>query len=251
MQFMRIKVLLSSHDFDSEVVVKGWVRTRRGNKNIAFVALNDGSTIYNIQVVIDMARFEEELVKKITTGSCLAVTGKLVKSPGKEQHVEIHADSIELYGTADPEMYPLQKKGHTLEFLREIAHLRPRTNTFGAVLRIRHAMSFAIHKYFNDHGFCYLHTPIITGSDAEGAGEMFRVTTLDPKDPPLLEDGSINYEEDFFGRPTNLTVSGQLEGELGALALSNIYTFGPTFRAENSNTPRHLAEFWMIEHGIL
>lgn len=244
---MRIKDLLFSHDFDNEVIVKGWVRTRRGNKNIAFVALNDGSFIHNIQVVIDMLRFDEELVKKITTGSCIAVTGKLVRSPGKEQNVEIHADTIKLYGTADPESYPLQKKGHTLEFLREIAHLRPRTNTFGAVLRIRHAMSFAIHKYFNDHGFYYLHTPIITGSDAEGAGEMFRVTTLDPKNPPLQEDGSVNYEEDFFGRPTNLTVSGQLEGELGAMALSNIYTFGPTFRAENSNTPRHLAEFWMIE----
>jgi asparaginyl-tRNA synthetase len=244
---MRIKDLLFSLDFDNEVTVKGWVRTRRGNKNIAFVALNDGSIIHNIQVVIDMSRFDEELVKKITTGSCIAVTGKLVRSPGKEQNVEVHADTIKLYGTADPELYPLQKKGHTLEFLREIAHLRPRTNTFGAVLRIRHAMSFAIHKYFNDQGFYYLHTPIITGSDAEGAGEMFRVTTLDPKNPPLREDGSINYEEDFFGRPTNLTVSGQLEGELGALALSNIYTFGPTFRAENSNTPRHLAEFWMIE----
>jgi asparaginyl-tRNA synthetase len=244
---MRIKDLLLANDFDNEVIVKGWVRTRRGNKNIAFIALNDGSIIHNIQVVIDMSRFDEELIKKITTGSCIAVNGKLVRSPGKEQNVEIHADTIQLYGTADPESYPLQKKGHTLEFLREIAHLRPRTNTFGSVLRIRHAMSFAIHKYFNDHGFYYLHTPIITGSDAEGAGEMFRVTTLDPINPPMLEGGSVNYEEDFFGRPTNLTVSGQLEGELGAMALSNIYTFGPTFRAENSNTPRHLAEFWMIE----
>jgi len=239
--------LLSSRDFGNEVMAKGWVRTKRGNKNIAFIALNDGSIIHNIQVVIEMSKFDEELIKKVTTGSCLAITGKLVKSPGKEQHVEIHAESLKLYGTADPEVYPLQKKGHTLEFLREIAHLRPRTNTFGAVLRIRHAMSFAIHKYFNDHGFFYLHTPIITGSDAEGAGEMFRVTTLSAKNPPLLEDGSINFSEDFFGRETNLTVSGQLEGELGALALSNIYTFGPTFRAENSNTPRHLAEFWMIE----
>ena len=239
--------MLSSRDFGNEVMAKGWVRTKRGNKNIAFIALNDGSIIHNIQVVIEMSKFDEELIKKVTTGSCLAITGKLVKSPGKEQHVEIHAESLKLYGTADPEVYPLQKKGHTLEFLREIAHLRPRTNTFGAVLRIRHAMSFAIHKYFNDHGFFYLHTPIITGSDAEGAGEMFRVTTLSAKNPPLLEDGSINFSEDFFGRETNLTVSGQLEGELGALALSNIYTFGPTFRAENSNTPRHLAEFWMIE----
>jgi asparaginyl-tRNA synthetase len=244
---MRIKELLGSRDFGSEVLAKGWVRTKRGNKNIVFVSLNDGSIIYNIQVVIDMSKFDEELIKKVTTGSCIAVTGKLVESPGKEQHVEIHADSLELYGTADPDSYPLQKKGHTLEFLREIAHLRPRTNTFGAVLRIRHAMSFAIHKYFNDHGFCYLHTPIITGSDAEGAGEMFRVTTLDAKNPPLKADGTVDFSEDFFGHETNLTVSGQLEGELGAMALSNIYTFGPTFRAENSNTPRHLAEFWMIE----
>ncbi len=244
---MRIKELLASRDFNSEVEVKGWIRTKRGNKNIAFVALNDGSIIHNIQVVIDMSRFDEELIKKLTTGSCIAVRGKLVESPGKEQQVEVHAGSVNLYGTADPETYPLQKKGHTLEFLREIAHLRPRTNTFGAVLRIRHAMAFAIHKYFNDHGFYYLHTPIITGSDAEGAGEMFRVTILDAKNPPLKEDGTVDFNEDFFGRETNLTVSGQLEGELGALALSSIYTFGPTFRAENSNTPRHLAEFWMIE----
>jgi asparaginyl-tRNA synthetase len=244
---MRIKELLISRDFGSNITVKGWVRTKRGNKNIAFVALNDGSTIHNIQVVFDLSRFDEEIMKKVTTGSCIAVNGKITESPGKEQQVEIHADAIELYGTADPDTYPLQKKGHTLEFLREIAHLRPRTNTFGAVLRIRHAMSFAIHKYFNDHGFFYLHTPIITGSDAEGAGEMFRVTTLDAKNPPLTDDGAVNFTEDFFGRETNLTVSGQLEGELGAMALSNIYTFGPTFRAENSNTPRHLAEFWMIE----
>jgi asparaginyl-tRNA synthetase len=244
---MRIKELLGSRDFGSDVSANGWVRTKRGNKNIAFVAMNDGSIVHNIQVVIDMSRFDEELMKRVTTGSCIAVTGKLTESPGKEQHVEIHADSLILYGTADPDSYPLQKKGHTLEFLRDIAHLRPRTNTFGAVLRIRHAMSFAIHNYFNDRGFYYLHTPIITGSDAEGAGEMFRVTTLDAKNPALKEDGSVNFSEDFFGRETNLTVSGQLEGELGALALSNIYTFGPTFRAENSNTPRHLAEFWMIE----
>jgi asparaginyl-tRNA synthetase len=244
---MRIKELLHSRDFGAEVLVKGWVRTKRGNKNIAFVALNDGSVIHNIQAVFDLTKFDEELMKKVTTGSCIAVTGKLVESVGKEQNVEIYAEQIELYGTADPDSYPLQKKGHTLEFLREIAHLRPRTNTFGAVLRIRHAMSFAIHKYFNDHGFYYLHTPIVTGSDAEGAGEMFRVTILDPKNPPLNPDGSVDYSQDFFGRETNLTVSGQLEGELGAMALSTIYTFGPTFRAENSNTPRHLAEFWMIE----
>lgn len=231
-------------------MARGWVRTRRGNKNIAFVALNDGSIIHNIQIVIDMTAFDEELIKQVTTGSSIEVKGKLMESPGKEQQVEIHAESLKLYGTADPETYPLQKKGHTLEFLREIAHLRPRTNTFGAVLRIRHAMAFGIHKYFNDNGFYYLHTPIITGSDAEGAGEMFRVTTLNAKNPPLLDDGNINFAEDFFGRQTNLTVSGQLEGELGAMALSAIYTFGPTFRAENSNTPRHLAEFWMIEPEI-
>ena len=247
---MRIKELLKSRNFGHEVVARGWVRTRRGNKNIAFVALNDGSIIHNIQIVIDMTAFDEELIKQVTTGSSIEVKGKLVESPGKEQQVEIHAESLKLFGTADPETYPLQKKGHTLEFLREIAHLRPRTNTFGAVLRIRHAMAFGIHKYFNDSGFYYLHTPIITGSDAEGAGEMFRVTTLDAKNPPLLEDGNINFADDFFGRQTNLTVSGQLEGELAAMALSAIYTFGPTFRAENSNTPRHLAEFWMIEPEI-
>jgi asparaginyl-tRNA synthetase len=247
---MRIKELLKSRDFGHEVVARGWVRTRRGNKNIAFVALNDGSIIHNIQIVIDMTAFDEELIKQVTTGSSIEVKGKLAESPGKEQQVEIHAESLKLFGTADPETYPLQKKGHTLEFLREIAHLRPRTNTFGAVLRIRHAMAFGIHKYFNDNGFYYLHTPVITGSDAEGAGEMFRVTTLNAKNPPLLEDGNVNFGEDFFGRPTNLTVSGQLEGELGAMALSAIYTFGPTFRAENSNTPRHLAEFWMIEPEI-
>jgi asparaginyl-tRNA synthetase len=244
---MRIKDLLSSRAYGTEVITRGWVRTRRGNKNIAFVALNDGSVIHNIQVVLNMNRFDEEQIKMVTTGSCIEVVGKLIESPGKEQRVEIHADSIKVFGTADPDVYPLQKKGHTLEFLREIAHLRPRTNTFGAVLRIRHAMSYAIHKYFNDNGFYYLHTPIITGSDCEGAGEMFRVTTLDLNSPPLNADGTVNYSEDFFGRETSLTVSGQLEGELGAMALSNIYTFGPTFRAENSNTPRHLAEFWMIE----
>lgn len=229
------------------VNVKGWVRTKRGNKNVAFIALNDGSIIHNIQIVADVQLFGEETLKPVTTGACLSVTGLLVESPGQGQQVELQAKEILVYGSADPETFPLQKKGHSLEFLREIAHLRPRTNTFGAVLRLRHAMAFAINKYFNDKGFFYLHTPIITGSDAEGAGAMFRVTTLDAKNPPLKEDGSVNYAEDFFGKPTNLTVSGQLEGELGALALSNIYTFGPTFRAENSNTPRHLAEFWMIE----
>lgn len=229
------------------VNLKGWVRTKRGNKAVAFIALNDGSIIHNIQIVVDLSQFDEQLIKLITTGSCISVNGIIVASPAQGQAVEIQARDIEVYGTADAETYPLQKKGHTLEFLREIAHLRPRTNTFGAVLRIRHAMSFAIHKFFNDRGFYNLHTPIITASDAEGAGAMFRVTVLDPKKPPLTPEGEVDYSLDFFGKPTNLTVSGQLEGELGAMALSNIYTFGPTFRAENSNTPRHLAEFWMIE----
>ncbi|MDA3954653.1 MAG: asparagine--tRNA ligase [Bacteroidales bacterium] len=242
-----IKDLLHSKGVSREVNAKGWVRTKRGNKQIAFVALNDGSTINNIQVVIDVASFNEDQIKNITTGASISVNGTLVKSMGQEQSVEIQAKEIEVYGTADPETYPLQKKGHTLEFLREIAHFRFRTNTFGAIFRIRHAMSFAIHKFFNDNNFFYLHTPIVTGSDAEGAGEMFRVSTLDPKNPPKTEDGKIDYSEDFFGKETNLTVSGQLEAELGATALSNVYTFGPTFRAENSNTPRHLAEFWMIE----
>lgn len=243
----KVSELLKSVDFNKEVNVKGWVRTKRGNAAVAFIAVNDGSIIHSIQVVVDLKTFDEELIKRITTGSGISVTGKLVESLGKGQSVEIQASEIILYGTSDPETYPLQKKGHSLEFLREIAHLRPRTNTFGAVLRIRHALAFAIHKYFNDRGFYYLHTPIITGSDAEGAGAMFRVTTLDAKNPPLLPDGTVNFKEDFFGKPTNLTVSGQLEAELGALALSLVYTFGPTFRAENSNTPRHLAEFWMIE----
>lgn len=242
-----VKALLASGETNREVHVKGWVRTKRGNKNIAFIALNDGSTLHNIQLVAEVANFPEETMRNITTGACIAATGQLVKSEGKGQSVEIQAHEIELYGAADPQTYPLQKKGHSMEFLRSIAHLRFRTNTFGAVFRIRHAMSFAIHKYFNDRQFYYLHTPIITGSDAEGAGEMFNVTTLDLSEPPRTQDNKIDHSKDFFGKPTNLTVSGQLEGELGALALSNIYTFGPTFRAENSNTPRHLAEFWMIE----
>lgn len=249
-QRIKIKDLLNTKDFNKEIHIKGWVRTKRGGKGITFIALNDGSVIHNIQIVIDNSNFNEEELKQITTGSCIGVTGKLVKSVGKDQSIEIQASDIEIYGSADPNLYPLQKKGHTLEFLREIAHLRPRTNTFGSVFRIRHALSFAIHKYFNDRGFYYLHTPIITGSDCEGAGEMFRVTTLDPKAPPLNKDGTIDYNEDFFGKETNLTVSGQLEGELAAMALSQIYTFGPTFRAENSNTPRHLAEFWMIEPEV-
>ena len=230
-----------------QVCVKGWVRTRRGNKHIQFVALNDGSTINNLQIVIDLEKFSEEQLKPITTGSSLCVIGTLVASQGKGQSYEVQAQEIEVYGTADPEEYPLQKKGHTLEFLREKAHLRMRTNTFGAVFRIRHHLAFAIHKFFNDKGFFYLHTPLITSSDAEGAGEMFQVTTLDVNDMPRTEDGKIDYSQDFFGKMTSLTVSGQLEGELGATSLGAIYTFGPTFRAENSNTPRHLAEFWMIE----
>lgn len=247
MKRTKIKELLINGVKDSEVLVKGWVRTKRGNKNIAFIALNDGSTIKNIQVVADLTVFDESLMKDITTGSCISVMGKLVESQGQGQDLEILPSAIELYGKSDPEIYPLQKKGHSMEFLRENAHLRFRTNTFGAVFRIRHSMAFAIHKYFNDKGFFYLHTPIITGSDAEGAGEMFHVTTFDLQKPPLGEDGAIDYKADFFGRQTNLTVSGQLEGELGAMSLGDIYTFGPTFRAENSNTPRHLAEFWMIE----
>ena len=235
---------------DTTINIKGWVRTKRGNKNVAFIAVNDGSIVHNIQVVVDIANFEEELLKKITTGACISVDGKLVKSMGQGQNVEIQAENIILYGEASPEDYPLQKKGHSLEFLREIAYLRPRTNTFGAIFRLRHAMAFAIHKYFNDHGFFYLHTPLITASDCEGAGEMFQVTTMDLNNLPKTEDGNIDYQKDFFGKQTSLTVSGQLEGELGALSLGKIYTFGPTFRAENSNTPRHLAEFWMIEPEI-
>jgi asparaginyl-tRNA synthetase len=244
---IKVKNLLSNPVLGSDVLVKGWVRTKRGNKNILFIALNDGSTINNIQVVAETASFDENLLKEITTGACIAVTGKVVESQGQGQNIEISAAAIELYGKSDPETYPLQKKGHSMEFLRENAHLRFRTNTFGAVFRIRHAMAYAIHKYFNDKGFFYLHTPIITGSDAEGAGEMFQVTTMDFLNMPRNGDGSVDYSNDFFGKQTNLTVSGQLEGELGALSLGDIYTFGPTFRAENSNTPRHLAEFWMIE----
>ena len=246
----RIAELLKNTPVGEEVLAKGWVRTKRGNKNVSFIALNDGSTINNIQVVCDLsntAAFPEQMMKNITTGASLRIVGKLTESMGSGQSVEIQASEIEVYGTADPTSYPLQKKGHSMEFLRGIAHLRPRTNTFGAVLRIRHAMAFAIHKFFNDRGFYYLHTPLITASDCEGAGEMFQVTTLDMENPPRDENGKVDYSQDFFGRHTSLTVSGQLEGELGAMALGNIYTFGPTFRAENSNTPRHLSEFWMVE----
>lgn len=250
MNRIKVKDLLASKNIDCEILAKGWVRTKRGNKSIAFIALNDGSTIHNIQIVVDLNIISEESLKLVTTGACIAVHGKLVASQGKGQAVEIVASSVEVYGSADPETFPLQKKGHTLEFLREIAHLRPRTNTFGAVLRIRHAMAYAVHKYFNDKGFCYIHTPIITGSDAEGAGAMFQVTALDLNKIPKNAEGGIDYKQDFFGKATNLTVSGQLEGELAAMALSEIYTFGPTFRAENSNTTRHLAEFWMIEPEV-
>ncbi len=232
------------------VCVKGWVRTRRGNKNVQFVALNDGSTIKNIQIVFEMDKFTEEQLKPITTGASIHVEGLLVESMGKGQTCEIQAKSLEIYGTADPETYPLQKKGHTFEFLREKAHLRPRTNTFGAIFRIRHNMAIAIHQFFHEHGFFYFHTPIITASDCEGAGQMFQVTTKNLYDLKKDENGSIIYDDDFFGKQASLTVSGQLEGELAATALGSIYTFGPTFRAENSNTPRHLAEFWMIEPEV-
>ncbi|RSK49572.1 asparagine--tRNA ligase [Hymenobacter rigui] len=247
-----VQDLLRSTDLDREVLVKGWVRTRRGNKYVQFIAVNDGSGFNSIQVVANAEQFPEEKLKAdgVDNGAAVAVRGKLVASQGKGQSVEIQAEEITVYGTADQDAYPLQKKGHTLEFLRGIAHLRPRTNTFGAVLRIRHAMSFAVHKYFNDHGYFYIHTPIITGSDAEGAGQMFRVTTLSDTKPPLDEAGAVDYSQDFFGKATNLTVSGQLEGEVAAMALGKVYTFGPTFRAENSNTARHLAEFWMIEPEV-
>ncbi|PMD98253.1 asparagine--tRNA ligase [Siphonobacter sp. BAB-5405] len=244
----QIKDYLRHHGFvDQTLTVQGWVRTKRESKNVNFIALNDGSTINNLQVVAEAGVIPEDILKLVTTGAAIAATGILVDSQGAGQTVELKVTSIEVYGTADPDAYPLQPKRHSLEFLREIAHLRPRTNTFSAVFRVRHALAFAVHKFFSDNGFFYWNSPIITGSDAEGAGEMFRVSTLDPKNPPLNEDGSINYKEDFFGKETNLTVSGQLEGELAALALGKIYTFGPTFRAENSNTTRHLAEFWMIE----
>ena len=246
----KIKDIFDPSLIGTEVDVKGWVRTRRGNKNVQFVALNDGSSVKNLQIVFDLAKFSDDDLRPVTTGSAIHVTGRLVESQGKGQSCEVQADTLEIYGTADPEAYPLQKKGHTMEFLREKAHLRPRTATFGAVLRIRSALAFAIHKFFNERGFFYLHTPLITASDCEGAGAMFQVTTLPLSDLPRNEQGDVDYTKDFFGKPTALTVSGQLEGELGATALGAIYTFGPTFRAENSNTPRHLSEFWMIEPEI-
>ena len=250
MKRVKIADVLKSTQYDIDVLVKGWVRTRRGNKMVSFIALNDGSVIHNLQIVVDNDKFEDDLLKKITTGSAIGVVGKLVQSQGKGQNVEIQASSIEVYGTADVDTYPLQKKGHSLEFLREIAHLRPRTNTFGAVFRIRHNMAIAIHDFFHKKGFFYFHTPIITASDCEGAGQMFQVTTKNLYDLKKDANGSIIYDDDFFGKQASLTVSGQLEGELAATALGAIYTFGPTFRAENSNTPRHLAEFWMIEPEV-
>jgi len=244
---MNIKEVIANEPIGQEIELKGWVRTFRSNR---FIALNDGSTVKNFQIVVDFESESEETLKRITTGACLKVIGVVVESQGAGQSIELNSKSIEILGDSHPEEYPLQPKKHSMEFLREIAHLRPRTQTFGAIFRLRHALQFAIHNYFNDNGFFMVHTPIITGSDAEGAGEMFRVSTLDPEYPPRNEDGSINWKEDFFGKETNLTVSGQLEAELFALGLGKVYTFGPTFRAENSNTTRHLAEFWMIEPEV-
>jgi asparaginyl-tRNA synthetase len=241
---LKIRELLTGSKPGQTVTVKGWVRTFRNNQ---FIALNDGSTNNNLQVVIDFNNTAPELLKRITTGAAISATGELVESPAKGQAVELKAEKVEVLGDSDPEKYPLQPKKHSLEFLREIAHLRFRTNTFGAVFRVRNSLAFAIHKFFNERGFVYMHTPIITASDAEGAGEMFRVTNFDLKNPPKDEKGEIDFKKDFFGKSTNLTVSGQLEGEMAAMAFGDIYTFGPTFRAENSNTARHLAEFWMIE----
>ena len=245
----KIVDLLKREDFGAMVNVKGWVRTRRGSKQVNFIALNDGSTINNVQIVVDLANFDEAMLKEITTGACLSVNGVLTESVGSGQKAEIQAREIEVLGGCD-NTYPLQKKGHTMEFLREIAHLRPRTNTFGAIFRIRHNMAIAIHTFFHQKGFYYFHTPIITASDCEGAGQMFQVTTKNLYDLKKDENGSIIYDDDFFGKQASLTVSGQLEGELAATALGAIYTFGPTFRAENSNTPRHLAEFWMVEPEV-
>ncbi|WP_142534575.1 asparagine--tRNA ligase [Saccharicrinis carchari] len=247
MRRSKVAHLLKETGFGKEVNVKGWVRTRRGNKFVNFIALNDGSSIHNLQIVADTTKFGDELLRRIATGSAISVNGTLNESEGSGQNVEIQAAEIEVIGECSPDHYPLQPKKHSLEFLREIAHLRFRTNTFGAITRVRHAMIFAVHQFFSNKGFYNIHTPIITASDAEGAGEMFRVTTLDLNNPPKTEDGEIDYSQDFFGKSTHLTVSGQLEGELAAMGMSDIYTFGPTFRAENSNTTRHLAEFWMIE----
>ena len=245
----KIVDVLQSTDYNSTVNVKGWVRTRRGSKNVNFIALNDGSTIKNVQIVADADKFDEELIRKITTGACLSVNGTLVESQGAGQSVEIQATEIELLGACGDD-YPMQKKGQSFEYMRQHAHMRLRTNTFGAVMRIRHNMAIAIHTFFHNKGFFYFHTPLITASDCEGAGQMFQVTTKNLYDLKKDENGSIIYDDDFFGKQTSLTVSGQLEGELGATALGQIYTFGPTFRAENSNTPRHLAEFWMVEPEV-
>ncbi len=250
MKRSEIKTLINSEETNRQVVVKGWVRTRRGSKNVSFIALNDGSSIQNIQLVVDNTNFEEGIIERINSGSCIAAKGTLVASQGRGQNVEIEVKEIEILGEAHPEEYPLQPKKHSLEFLREIAHLRFRTNTFGAINRIRHAMIFAIHEYFHTKGFYNIHTPIITGSDAEGAGETFKVSNFDFKNIPLTKEGEVDYKQDFFGREANLTVSGQLEAELAAMALGKVYTFGPTFRAENSNTRRHLSEFWMIEPEV-
>ena len=244
---VKIKRLLESGKPGEKISVSGWVRTFRQSR---FINLNDGSCLASLQVVVDFETMDEAILKQITTGAAISVSGEVVESQGRGQRIEVQAESITIHGLSDPDKYPLQPKKHSLEFLREIAHLRFRTNTFGAIFRIRHAASFAIHKFFNDRGFYYLHSPILTGSDAEGAGEMFQVTTLPLDDVPQTEDGKVDFKKDFFGKPTNLTVSGQLEAELGALALSDVYTFGPTFRAENSNTSRHLAEFWMIEPEV-
>lgn len=249
MKRTKVVDVLKSTDFGKEVVVKGWVRTHRSSKAVDFIALNDGSTIKNIQIVVGPSKINADTLKSITTGACLCVTGTLVESQGKGQSVEIQCKDIDVYGLCGSD-YPMQKKGQSFEYMRQHAHMRLRTNTFGAVMRIRHNMAFAIHQYFHEHGFFYFHTPLITASDAEGAGEMFQVTTQNLNDLKKGEDGKVCYEDDFFGKMTSLTVSGQLEGELGATALGQIYTFGPTFRAENSNTPRHLAEFWMIEPEI-
>jgi asparaginyl-tRNA synthetase len=247
MKRTKVKELLNSTAFGSEVTVKGWVRTFRNNQ---FIAVNDGSTINNIQAVVDFTSTDEALLKRLTTGAAISITGELIESLGKGQRVEVKVKQLEILGDSDAEKFPLQPKKHSLEFLREIAHLRFRTNTFNAVFKVRHALAFAVHQFFHERGFVYLHTPIITASDAEGAGEMFRVTSLDFDNPPRTEEGKVDFKQDFFGKSTNLTVSGQLEGELAAMALGEIYTFGPTFRAENSNTTRHLAEFWMIEPEV-
>jgi asparaginyl-tRNA synthetase len=244
MKRIKIKDVLAMAPQGQTITVMGWVRTFR---NTQFISLNDGSTINNLQAVVALNSQDESLLKRITTGACVSIAGELIASPAKGQTVELSVKKLEILGDSDAEKFPLQPKKHSMEFLREIAHLRPRTNTFGAVMRVRHAMAFAVHKFFNERGFFYVHTPVVTGSDAEGAGAMFRVTTLDPENPPRNEEGKVDYKQDFFGRSTNLTVSGQLEGETYAMALGDIYTFGPTFRAENSNTTRHLAEFWMIE----